>query len=168
MFGFKKQIVAYKTEAIENVIGVGLQNRSRFINYGEVSQKNIYAGYAIGKVFAEDQDRLSFEFDAVNLHYLISAFSSINIPAEQAEEALIAVFDNFELSKAERDKFYQRLKEYADKSDPELADKFVDNLDVADFPENFREPSRKILGNQFHSLSLSVAKFVKAELGATK
>lgn len=168
MFGFTKRPVVYKTEAIENVIGAGLQNRNKFMNYGDVAQENIYSGYAIGKVFAEDQDRLSFEFDAVYLHYLIRALSSIGIPAEQAEEAVKAVFNNFELPKTERNKFYQRLKEYASLNNPGVADKFIDNLNVADFPESFREPSRKILGGQFKALSKAVDKFVNNELQTSR
>ncbi len=168
MFGRSKKQVTYKTEVIENVIGVGLPNRNKFMNYGDVSADNIYSGYAIGRVFSEDKDRLSFEFDAVYLSYLIKGLTKIGIPAEQSSEALKDVFDNFELAKVECDKFYQRLEDYISLSDTDVAEKFINNLNVSDFPENFREPSRKILGEQFHALSLSVTKFAKNQLGAAR
>lgn len=168
MFVFAKKTVSYKTEDIENVIGVGLPNRNKFMNYGDVSAQNIYSGYAIGRVFSEDQERLSFEFDAIYLHYLMDIFSRMGVPVEQSREALQAVFDNFELPKRERKRFYQRLDDYASLSDPDIADKFIDNLNVTDFPENFRELSRKTLGEQFNGLSKAVKRFVSNELRASK
>lgn len=166
MFGLKKRVTSYKTEVIENVIGVGLPNRNKFMNYGDVAAENIYSGFAIGRVFSEDQDRLSFEFDAVYLHYLMSVLAGVGISAEQSKEALQAVFDNFEISKAEQNRFYRRLEDYASLVDPDIADKFIDNLNVADFPDNFREPSRKVLGGQFKALSKAIGKFVRNELRA--
>jgi hypothetical protein len=77
MFGFSKKQGAYRTDVIENIIGVGLPNRNKFMNYGDVADENIYSGYAIGCVFSEDQDRLSFEFDAVYLHYLVSVLAKV-------------------------------------------------------------------------------------------
>lgn len=166
MLGFKKKVNTYKTEVIENVIGVGLSNRNKFINYGDVAAENIYSGFAIGRVFSEDQNRLSFEFDAVYLHYLIDVLTGIGVPTDQSKEALQAVFDNFEISKAEQKKFHRRLEDYGSLVDPDVADKFIDNLNVEDFPDNFREPSHKILGGQFKALSKAVGKFVRNELRA--
>lgn len=168
MLWFKKKAISYKTEDIENIIGVGLPNRNQFINYGDVSANNIYSGYAIGRVFAKDQNRLSFEFDAVYLHYLMSELVSSGIPSEQSDEALRSVFDNFELSAAEQKQFHRRLGEYASLSDPDIADKFISNLGVEDFPDNFRIPSRKILGEQFGALSKTINKFVGNELRASR
>lgn len=168
MFGFAKKTISYKTEIIENVIGVGLPNRNKFMNYGDVSAENIYSGYAIGRVFSEDKERLSFEFDAVYLHYLMSTFTKIGISGDQSREALQAVFDNFELPKVEQGKFYKRLEDYDSLSDEDVADKFIDNLDVADFPDNFREPSHKTLGEQFNRLSKAINRFVSNELRASK
>lgn len=167
MFGRSKKQVAYKTEVIENVIGVGLPNRNKFMNYGDVADENIYSGYAIGRVFSEDQDRLSFEFDAVYLHYLIAALAKAGVSIEQSSEALQAVLDNFELSKKEQDKFYKRLAEYRLLNNEDVAEKFVDNLAVEDFPENYREPSRKTLSEQFSRLVKGIERFVSNELRAS-
>lgn len=168
MFGFSKKRVIYKTDAIENIIGVGLPNRNKFMNYGDVADENVYSGYAIGRVFSEDQDRLSFEFDAVYLHYLMSVLARVGVPVEQGTEALQAVFDNFEISQDEQRKFRQRLKDYELLDDEGVAEKFVDNLNVADFPESYREPSRKTLGEQFSRLTKGVERFVTDELRAAK
>lgn len=168
MFGFTKRTVGYKTEVIETVIGVGLQNRNKFINYGDVAQENIYSGYAISRVFSEDQERLSFEFDAVYLHYLMSRFTKSGISTVQSRDALLAVFDSFDLPEAEQEKFYRRLEDYSSLSDPDIADRFIDNLDVEDFPDDFRKPSRKVLGGQFEALSKAVDRFVDDELRASR
>lgn len=168
MFGFSKKQVAYRTDVIENIIGVGLPNRNKFMNYGDVADENIYSGYAIGRVFSEDQDRLSFEFDAVYLHYLVSVLAKVGVPAEQSADALQAVLDNFEISQDEQRKFKQRLKDYESLDDESVAEKFVDNLNVADFPESYREPSRKTLGEQFSRLTKGVERFVADELRAAK
>lgn len=168
MFRKTPKNVSYKTADIENIIGVGLSHRNRFMNYGDVGKENIYTGFAIGRVFAEDQDRLSFEFDAVFLHYLLHKLSESGIPDDQCLQALDAVFENFEIGKLEAAKYYQRLQQYDPLSDEVLAEKLVDNLKVSDFPENFREPSRKILGEQFGLLSKSVAEYVRNELGALR
>lgn len=160
--------MSYKTADIENIIGVGLSHRNKFMNYGDVAKENIYTGFAIGRVFSEDQDRLSFEFDSVYLHYLLHKLSASSIPDEQCIRALDAVFENFELSKTEVDKYYQRLKQYDPLDDEDIAEKFVDNLNVPDFPEKFRKPSRKVLGEQFGLLSKSVTEYVKNELSALR
>lgn len=168
MFGFSKKHVTHKTDVIENIIGVGLPNRNKFMNYGDVADENIYSGYAIGRVFSEDQDRLSFEFDAVYLHYLISVLAKVGVPAEQSADALQAVLDNFEISQDEQRKFKQRLKDYGLLDNEGVAEKFVENLNVADFPESYREPSRKALGEQFSRLTKGVERFVADELRAAK
>ena len=168
MFGFSKKQVAYRTDVIENIIGVGLPNRNKFMNYGDVADENIYSGYAIGRVFSEDQDRLSFEFDAVYLNYLISVLTKVGVPVEQSADALQAVFNNFEVSHDEQRKFKQRLKDYESLDHEGVAEKFVDNLTVADFPESYREPSRKTLGEQFSRLTKGVERFVADELRAAK
>ncbi len=168
MFGFVKKTVSYKTEDIENVIGVGLPRRNKFMNYGDVSAENIYSGYAIGRVFIDDQERLSFEFDAVYLHYLISVLAEVGVSDEQISEALGAVFGNFDLSRRERDKFHLRLDEYRLLHNQAVAEKFIDNLAVADFPESYRIPSRKILGEQFARLKKGIERFVADELRASK
>jgi hypothetical protein len=168
MFGFSKKRATYETDVIENIIGVGLPNRNKFINYGDVADENVYSGYAIGRVFSEDQERLSFEFDAVYLYYLISILTKVGVPAEQSADALHAVFDNFEISQDEQRKFGQRLKDYESLDDEGVAEKFVENLNVADFPESYREPSRKTLGGQFSGLTKGVERFVIDELRAAK
>lgn len=168
MFGRSRKQIVYKTEVIENVIGVGLPNRNKFMNYGDVSADNIYTGYAIARVFSEDQERLSFEFDAVYLHCLISVLVKIGVPAEQSTEALQAVLDNFEISHEEQSRFKQRLRDYELLDNEGVAEKFVDNLSVASFPESYREPSRKALGEQFSRLTKGVERFVTDELRAAK
>lgn len=167
MFGFLKKKVSYDVGSIENVLGVGLSNRSKFINYGDVAADNIYAGYAISRVFSDDQERLSLEFDAVYLHYLMAALRSIGISSEVSSNALERVFDNFEISAFERGQFHLRLQDYRDIDYEEVAMKFVENLGVEDFPENFLEPSRRMLGGQFHNLSGIIRKFVTSELKST-
>lgn len=167
MFRLKKKTNSHKIKDIENIIGVGLPNRNKFMNYGDVSANNIYSGYAIGRVFSEDRDRLSFEFDAVYLHYLMSKLVKSGVPIEQGNEALRLVFDNFELPVAEQEKFHQRLREYASLGDLDIADKFISNLNVKDFPESFRRSSRKVLGGQFAALSKVVSRFVNDELRAS-
>lgn len=168
MFGFPKKQVTYKTDVIESIIGVGLPNRNKFMNYGDVANENIYSGYAIGRIFSEDKDRLSFEFDAVYLHYLISVLAKVGVSAEQSADALRAVLDNFEISQDEQRKFKQRLQDYESLDNEGVAEKFIDNLNVADFPESYREPSRKTLGEQFSRLTKGVERFVTDELRATK
>lgn len=168
MFGLARRKDSYRTKAVENVIGIGLPNRSRFINYGDIAAENVYSGVVIGRVFAEDPERLSFEFDAVYLHYLIIALADAGILDDQGIEALQAVFDNFGLEKVEQDKFYERLRNYDVAGDEVIAEMFIDNLSVPDFPERLREPSRKILGKQFHALSKVVSRFVRDELKAFK
>lgn len=168
MFGIFKKQVAYRTDVIENIIGVGLPNRNKFINYGDVADENIYSGYAIGRVFSQDQDRLSFEFDAVYLHYLISALIKVGVPARQSADALQAVLDNFEISQDEQRKFKQRLGDYQSLDNEGVAEKFVYNLNVADFPESYREPSRKTLGEQFSRLAKGVERFVTDEFRVAK
>lgn len=168
MFSFSKKKVSYKTNAIENIIGVGLPNRNKFMNYGDVADENIYTGYAIGRLFSENQDRLSFEFDAVYLHYLITVLIKNGVPADQSAEALRAVFDNFDITQEEQNKFTRRLNEYRSLDNESVAEKFVDNLAIVDFPKSYREPSRKTLGEQFCRLTKGIERFVADELGASK
>lgn len=160
--------MAYRTDVIENIIGLGLSNRNEFMNYGDVADENIYSGYAIGRVFSDDQGRLSFEFDAVYLHYLISVLAKVGVPDEQSADALQAVFDNFEISQDEQRKFKQRLKDYEALDHEGVAEKFIYNLNVSDFPESYREPSRKTLGEQFSRLAKGVERFMVDELRAAK
>ena len=164
MFSFSKKKIPYEIEIIENVIGVGLPNRSKFMNYGDVADENIYTGFAIGRLFSEDQDRLSFEFDAVYLHYLITVLTKRGVPVNQSTTALQGVFDNFDITREEQDDFTRRLNEYGPLDDEGVAEKFVDNLAVADFPESYREPSRKTLGEQFSRLAKGIERFVDNEL----
>lgn len=166
MFVMRRKTTSYKTEVIENIIGIGLPNRNKFINYGDISAENIYSGYAIGRAFSEDQERLSFEFDVVYLHYLIAVLRKVGVSVEQINDALQAVFDNFELPQGEQDEFFRRLKGYESLIHQGVAEKFVDNLDIVDFPESYRDPSRKMLGEQFSRLTKGIERFVADELRA--
>ncbi len=163
----KKIPSSYETDEIENLIGVCIPNRNKFVNSGELCSKNIYAGFAIGKVFAEDQDRLFFELDAVFLHFLWVELSKLGVSDNQVEDALYAVFDNFELSKNEIQKFERRLKGYNSAEHAIIAEKFIKNLDVSDLPDNFKEPASRILGDQFEAISKLIAKVARNELGAS-
>lgn len=167
MFGFAKSLGGYKAEAVENVIGVGLQSREALMNYGDIAAKNIFSGYAITRVFAADKERLSFEFDAVYLHYLLLALSDIGVRETVIKDAIERVFDNFEVTQQEIDQFNKRLDDYESLGDEDVAERLVDNLDVTDFPDKYREPSRQTLGKQFKVLSKNVRRCVRDELGAS-
>ena len=168
MFRKAARVKSYDVDEIENLIGVGLPNRNKFMNYGDVAASNIYSGYAIGKVYEADPERLSFEFDAVYLSYLLKEVERIGVDSSTYLAATEAVFENFELPISERKLFYERVTQYRILDHFKAAETFVDNLQVDDFPESYRGPSNEILGRQFDDLSSAIKRYVNDQLKATK
>lgn len=168
MFRKAARIKSYDVDEIENLIGFGLPNRNKFMNYGDVASSNVYSGYAIGKVYEVDPERLSFEFDAVYLSYLLKEVERIGVDPNMHRTATEAVFENFELPEGERRLFYERVGQYRALDNFKAAECFIDNLLVEDFPESYKAPSKKILGRQFSDLESAIKRFVNDQLKSIK
>lgn len=166
MFGRKNnKVKTASIDIVENIIGSVLQNRSEIMNYGEIAQHNIYTGYAILSLFESDQKRLGDEFDCLLGGMIFNVLHKNGIPNEISSDALIRVFINSDLPELERTHFLTRIKQYSNLSYADLADLFVENLQVHDFPEKFRDDSRKILSMQLKGVGRELELFADAELG---
>ena len=169
MFGRKNN--KYKTasiDIIENIIGYVLQNRSEIINYGEIAQQNIYTGYAILSLFESDQKRLGDEFDCLLGGMIFNILHKNGIPNEISRDALVRVFNNSDLLELERRHFLLRVRQYNNLSYGDLADLFVENLQVHDFPDRFKEDSRKVLSKQLKDINKELELFTNVELNKAK
>lgn len=167
MFGItKKRAKNYSVDDIEHIIGIILSDRSKYLNYGSIAEKNIYSGYAIGRAFERDQQKLSDEFDCVAIHITFSALESLGVSEEFRIKALEIVLKNFEVGSSYRVFFLKRLGQYSSLDTKGLANKLVENLAVKDFPERFQAESDRILAQQFDIIQKNMKRYITAELGA--
>ncbi|GEM_PF-6812142 len=79
-----------------------------------------------------------------------------------------AVFENFELPVQERKLFYERVSQYQTMDHTKVAESFINNLSVDDFPETYKDSSNRILGEQFGDLSAAIKRYVNDQLKAVK
>ncbi len=168
MFGRKNnKNKAVSIGIIENIIGYVLQSRSEIINYGEIAQQNIYTGYAILSLFESDQKRLGDEFDCLLGGMIFSVLRKNGIPDKISNDALVRVFNNSDLPELERKHFLLRVGQHKNLSYGDLADLFVENLQVHDFPDRFKEGSRNVLSKQLKDINKELELFTNAELRKT-
>lgn len=167
MFGItKKKVKKYSLDDTERIIGVILSDRSKYLNYGSIAEKNIYSGFAIGSLFLSDRQRLSDEFDFIAIHFAFKILENLGVSEEYRKKALSIVLDNFDIDKSYRVMFSQRLQQYATLHNRALAAQLIENLAVEDFPENFQAESDRILGQQFDKFETNIRRYIKAELEA--
>lgn len=148
----KKTKKSVPVEEIENIIGSVLQERNRFINYGEVSQKNLYIAVPIMALFAADEEAVGFEFDILTLSCLFIVFNAHEIPKDIYTKALGMVLENFELSKKEMNEMYDALVGYSGKDEKGMAEQLFDRLPNEGLAAYYKDESTKLLSRTISEL----------------
>jgi hypothetical protein len=145
-----------KTDApvkeIENIIGSVLQDRNKFINYGDVSQENLYISVPIMALFAADEEAVAFEFDVLTLSCLFIVFNAHDIPKEIYTKALGLVLENFELSDESMNEIYDALVDYSGKDEKGIADHLFDRLPNEGLAPYYKRESTKLLSKTINEL----------------
>jgi hypothetical protein len=139
-------------EEVENIIGSVLQDRNRFINYGEVSQGNIYISVPIMSLFAVDKEAVAFEFDILALSCLFTVFNAHEISKDVYTKALGLVMENFGLSDESMNEMYEALIGYDGKNEKGVADHLFDRLTNEGLASNYKLESTKLLSKTVKNL----------------
>jgi len=147
-------------EEIENIIGSVLQDRNRFINYGEVSQGNLYISVPIMALFAADEEAVAFEFDVLTLSCLFIVFNAHNIPKEIYTKALGQVLENFALSDDSMNEIYEALVDYRGKGAKGIADHLFDRLPNEGLAPFYKRESTKLLTKTINDLINSINSWI--------
>lgn len=139
-------------EEIENIIGSVLQDRNKFINYGNVSQENLYISVPIMALFAADEEAVAFEFDVLTLCCLIVVFNAHEIPKEVYTRALALVLENLELSDEAMNGIYDALVGYSGKDEKGIANHLFDRLPNEGLAPYYKSESTKLLSKTINEL----------------
>lgn len=139
-------------EEIENIIGSVLQERNKFIKYGDVSQENLYISVPIMALFAADEEAVAFEFDVLTLCCLFIVFNAHEIPKEIYTKALGLVLENFELSDDSMNEIYGALVDYSGKDEKGIADHLFDRLPNEGLAPYYKRESTKLLSKTINDL----------------
>lgn len=166
MFFTKKK--SLKIDEIENIIGVVLNYRNKFMNIGDVAEMNIYTGGQIMHL-SNDQDRLSFEFDSVVVGCLLYTLKSkFEVTDELINKAIRLIFENTDLPQTEKDRYLSRFNEYAVTDLNELSSKFYQKMPNEGFDESWESNAIKQFSKQLGMLQDSLTRFIKDESKAMR
>lgn len=163
----KKTKKSVPVEEIENIIGSVLQDRNRFINYGELSQENLYIAVPIMALFAADEEAVAFEFDILTLSCLSIVFNAHEIPKEIYTKALGLVLENFELSDDSMNEMYEALVSYSGKDEKGIADHLFDRLPNEGLAPYYKLESTKLLSKTVNELINNLDGWITKWLKAT-
>lgn len=150
-------------DQIENIIGVVLNYRNKFMNIGDVAAANIYTGRQIMEL-SYDQERLSLEFDAVVVACLVLTLKSgFNIPSKMINSAIDRIFDNTDLPKSEKALYLTRFNDYMLDDLRSIAEQFYLNLPHDNYQDFWQSKATDVFHSQLKMLQKSLTQFIKDE-----
>lgn len=158
---FFKKSKNLSEDEIENLIGVVLNYRNKFMNIGDVAATNIYTGGQIMQL-SEDQKRLTLEFDTVVVACLIHTLKvQYSVSGDAINSSIKEIFDNTDMPEKEKELYLSRFKEYDLTSLKDISEKFYFNLPHADLTDSWKNNAINSFEDQLKMLQSAFMRFIK-------